>query len=120
MNALPWPERINMLSINPDAATRDDVAKLASDLTHANLRVSAVRAWYERIGKGLEELSRPDLRRLLLDAVRTLEASVKESGVDVAKRLFDEITPEERAYLASRWCRSCWNAGPGCRCGNDE
>lgn len=31
-NELPWGERVNMLSINPDAATRDDVAKLAASL----------------------------------------------------------------------------------------
>lgn len=29
---LPWIERIGMLSINPDAANRDDVARLASEL----------------------------------------------------------------------------------------
>ncbi len=31
-NELPWCERINMLSIHPDAANRDDVARLASEL----------------------------------------------------------------------------------------
>lgn len=29
---LPWSERVNMLSVNPDAATRDDVAKMAAEL----------------------------------------------------------------------------------------
>lgn len=29
---IPWEERVVMLSIHPDAATRDDVARLASSL----------------------------------------------------------------------------------------
>lgn len=32
MSPLPWAERVNMLSINPDAATRRDVARMASDI----------------------------------------------------------------------------------------
>ena len=32
---LPWPERVAMLSINPDAATRHDVAHLAAELMEA-------------------------------------------------------------------------------------
>jgi len=29
---LTWPERVNMLSVNPDAATREDVANMAADI----------------------------------------------------------------------------------------
>src|SRR3990172_4956369 len=32
MNELPWDERVTMLSINPDAATREDVARMAAEL----------------------------------------------------------------------------------------
>ncbi len=31
-NELPWSERVTMLSFNPDAGNRDDMAKLASEL----------------------------------------------------------------------------------------
>lgn len=37
-NKLPWSERVNMLSINPDAATRDDVARMASELSEAEMK----------------------------------------------------------------------------------
>lgn len=38
--SLPWSERVVMLSINPDAATRDDVAKLSADLMDRCARIA--------------------------------------------------------------------------------
>jgi hypothetical protein len=32
-NDLPWDERITMLSVNPDAATRGDIARMATELS---------------------------------------------------------------------------------------
>jgi hypothetical protein len=37
--ALPWEERVVMLSINPEAATVSDIAKLAADLMDAKAQV---------------------------------------------------------------------------------
>ncbi len=36
MSKIPWDEKVPMLSIHPDAADRNDVAKLASELMCAN------------------------------------------------------------------------------------
>jgi len=33
MSKLPWMERLNVIAINPDCATRDEIAKMAAELT---------------------------------------------------------------------------------------
>ena len=48
---LPWSERIPMLSINPDAATKEDIAKLAAELMEARhelLRLSEIVSGEDR------------------------------------------------------------------------
>lgn len=41
----PWSERINMLAINPDAATRDDIARMATDLMELYVLVEEAASW---------------------------------------------------------------------------
>ncbi|KKM77435.1 hypothetical protein LCGC14_1370080 [marine sediment metagenome] len=40
---LPWNEKVPMLSIHPDAATRDDIARLAAELMEANKQLNNAR-----------------------------------------------------------------------------
>lgn len=37
-NLLPWSERVSMLSINPDAASRNDIARMAAELMEPQAR----------------------------------------------------------------------------------
>jgi hypothetical protein len=43
MTDIPWEERVSMLSINPDAATQDDIARLAAELMEANYKLEWVK-----------------------------------------------------------------------------
>ena len=54
---LPWSERVPMLSINPDAATRDDVARLASELMEANKRIKRFKEVLTEYGRHHEGCS---------------------------------------------------------------
>lgn len=41
-NELPWSEHLNMLAVHPDAANRDDVARMASEL--GAIKLNALKA----------------------------------------------------------------------------
>ena len=43
MTGIPWGERVVTISIHPDMATRDDVAKLAAELMEANTEIERLQ-----------------------------------------------------------------------------
>jgi hypothetical protein len=54
MAKLPWNERVPMLSINPDAATREDVARMAAELMECKYIISKANIDVDAIMNGHE------------------------------------------------------------------
>lgn len=72
MPGLPWSERINMFQINPDAATRDDIARLAEELFYSEEAKITYRAllamvlhWRNFDGDGITDPLRQDIVKTL-------------------------------------------------------
>jgi len=50
-DSLPWNERVVLLSIKPDAARRQDIARLAAELMEANHKLCQIRQLTAALGK---------------------------------------------------------------------
>ena len=53
---LPWNERVGLLSINPDAATREDVAHIAADNMALQYQIETLRKENEQQKAEIERL----------------------------------------------------------------
>jgi hypothetical protein len=60
-NELPWSERINAISVNPDMANRDDVAKMAAQLSEAKAEVEALQQQIKDKWVSVEERIRQEM-----------------------------------------------------------
>ena len=47
--SLSWNEKINAISIDPDRASRDDVARMAAELSEANVRIAELEEELENV-----------------------------------------------------------------------
>lgn len=72
---MDWSERITMLSIHPDAATRDDVAQLAAELMEANAEIERLRGKLDIITKALVRHNHRDILEQVLAELKELEAT---------------------------------------------
>ena len=48
MNDLPWSERVAMLSINPDARGKDDIARLSAELMDTCQKLTKLEDVYKQ------------------------------------------------------------------------
>lgn len=89
MSKLPWLERVTMLSIHPDAASRSDVARMASDLVEVERAHEIVRRFVAFIGRAIdpERNDYPEgwLERLLPDDYNELWA-IHRDACDLVQR----------------------------------
>ena len=76
MNELPWNERVNMLSINPDAATREDVARMAADVSDV-LKIETIAAELEQ------------RKEIALSIISAIGDTRQLSSVEISSILYD-------------------------------
>ena len=80
---IPWNERVPMISINPEAATRDDIARMAAELVDIQ-------------HKAVEELERPE-------AVNTMNDFPEARPVSLSALLARTREQKERIDKVLSW-----------------
>jgi len=115
VSELPWNERVTMLSINPDAASRHDVARLAADLTEAKAALKEKEAETQEARSKCEELAkeRPiseELYDFVVEKNSRLEAALKAK--DEALRMLHD--PSCHPFgMRREVCKVCKALGAG-------
>ena len=87
MSELPWNEKVVMLSMNPDAANRHDIAELAADLMEKCQQLAAKDAEIKSLAFDC---------KVYKNLVRLIDAQIESLQVDIeADKLNENILKAE-------------------------
>ena len=97
---LSWSERLPMLSMNPDAATRTDVARLAAELMEANHILSKTSTKLCRIHGNFDKECVFDGNGFeIKDCAEALKLSAEEKGRDDCQFWRDVVSCKECGHI---------------------